>query len=256
MIIAVLQARFSSSRLPGKVLKLILDKPMLACQIERIQRASLIDKLIVATSNLPADNPIANLCLDINIECFRGSLDDVLDRFYSSVHAYIPDQVIRLTGDCPLCDPILIDQVVQFHINGRYDYSCNTINPTYPDGLDVEVLRYECLELAHREAILPSHREHVTQFIHQQPERFKIGEYYGENNLSQLRWTVDEPLDLELVIKIYESLYPKNPDFTTENILDWLVVHPEWRTHNTQHIRNEGLIKSLLDDQAFLLNNS
>jgi spore coat polysaccharide biosynthesis protein SpsF len=252
MIVAILQARFSSSRLTGKVLKLILGRPMLALQIERLKRSQSIDKLIVATSDRSEDDGIAELCTKIKIECFRGNLDDVLDRFYQAAKPFLPEHIVRLTGDCPLCDPSLIDTIVRFHLNGEYDYSCNTITPTYPDGLDVEVCRFSCLEIAHREATLPSHREHVTQFIHQQPQRFKIGNYQSDIDRSDLRWTVDEQLDFETISAIYESIYPHNPDFTTGDILDWLQANPKWMTYNTQYQRNEGLTRSLLADREFI----
>jgi len=251
MIVAVLQARFSSSRLPGKVLKPILGKPMLALQIERIQRSQCIDHLIVATSDRGQDEPIATLCDQLGVECFRGSLEDVLSRFYQATQAISAQQVVRLTGDCPLCDPALIDRLIEFHLDGSYDYSSNTIVPTYPDGLDVEVIRFCCLKQAHQEAVLPSHREHVTQFIHQQPQRFKLGDYRDLVDRSSLRWTVDEPLDLELISKIYESLYLQNPNFTTQDVLDWLYAHPKWLTHNHCYERNQGLTKTLAADRLF-----
>jgi spore coat polysaccharide biosynthesis protein SpsF len=150
MIIAVLQARLSSSRLPGKVLKPILDQPMLALQIERIKRSQLIDQLVVATSTSPEDEQISKLCQEIEVVSFRGSLDDVLERVYQAAKPYSPTYLVRLTGDCPLCDPELIDQVIQFHVDGNYDYSSNCLIPTYPDGLDVEICRFQCLEIAEK----------------------------------------------------------------------------------------------------------
>lgn len=251
MILAILQARVSSSRLPGKVLKPILGKPMLARQIERVQRAELINRLIVATSNEVTDNPIEDLCKEIGIECFRGKLDDVLDRFYQAAISIKPDQIVRLTGDCPLTDPRLIDAVIAFHLAGDFDYTSNAVEPTYPDGLDVEVFRFTCLEEAWAEAELPSHREHVTLFIHQQPNRFKIGHYKNDVNWSHLRWTVDEPLDFELITKIYEGLYPQNPKFITQDIMEFLDIHPELKTLNTCYQRNEGVKKSFIKDASF-----
>jgi spore coat polysaccharide biosynthesis protein SpsF len=251
MIIAILQARFSSSRLPGKVLKTILGKPMLALQIERIRGSKLVDKLMVATSDYDEDNKIAELCEEVELECFRGSLNDVLDRFYQAAMPYSPEHIVRLTGDCPLCDPLLIDQLIKFHLSEDYDYSSNTDIPTYPDGLDVEVFKFCCLKIAHEEGVLPSQREHVTPFIHQQPDRFKLGSYHSKIDRSHLRWTVDEQLDFELITKIYESLYPHDPAFTTENILNWLQNNPEWEAYNTRYQRNEGLSKSLLADKAY-----
>lgn len=253
MIIAVLQARLSSSRLPGKVLKPILDQPMLALQIERIKRSQLIDQLVVATSTSPEDEQISKLCQEIEVVSFRGSLDDVLERVYQAAKPYSPTYLVRLTGDCPLCDSELIDQVIQFHVDGNYDYSSNCLIPTYPDGLDVEICRFQCLEIAEKEATLPSHREHVTPFINQQPDRFKLGNYQHDQDLSYLRWTVDELADFELVRQIYTNLYPQNPSFNMRDILDWLYQHPEWQTHNSKYERNEGFTKSLLADQEFLV---
>jgi len=165
MILAILQARVSSTRLPGKVLKPILGMPMLLRQIERVKQAKLIEQLLVATSDDKSDDPIEQLCRENDIACFRGSLDDVLDRFYQAAKPYQPDHIVRLTGDCPLIDPQLIDEVVVFCLSGDYDYVSNAFEPTYPDGLDVEVFRFPCLQQAWEEAELPSEREHVTLFI-------------------------------------------------------------------------------------------
>ncbi|MBD1381923.1 cytidylyltransferase domain-containing protein [Metabacillus arenae] len=244
MILAILQARVSSTRLPGKVLKPILGSPMLLKQIERIKRSKKIDKFIVATSKEALDNDIEQLCKENNITCFRGNLMNVLDRFYKAAVNYIPANIVRLTGDCPLIDPELIDKVIAFHNKGNYDYTSNTIEPTYPDGLDVEIFRFYCLEHAWREAVLPSHREHVTPFIYEQPNRFRIGSYKNHKDLSQLRWTVDEERDFELVTKIYEALYPSNPNFTSEEILTFLDENPNLKNLNKDIKRNEGFQKS------------
>lgn len=251
MILAILQARVSSTRLPGKVLKPILGQPMLARHIERLRRCRKIDKLMVATSDAASDDPLAKMCGDLGVACFRGSLEDVLDRFYKAATAssVVPQHLVRLTGDCPLADPELIDKVIQFHLDGAYDYTCNARGDfTFPDGLDVEVFRLECLERAWREATLPSQREHVTPYVYQHPESFRIGDFKNNVDLSYLRWTVDEPADFELVNRIYEALYPVNPAFATQDILDYLELHPELKTLNVGHQRNEGLLKSLQKD--------
>lgn len=248
MILAILQARVSSTRLPGKVLKPILGQPMLLRQIERLQRAAMIDTLLVATSSDRTDDALEDLCNKHEIRCFRGNLEDVLDRFYRAAHPYKPDHVVRLTGDCPLADPQLIDQVISFHLKGGFDYTSNALEPSYPDGLDVEVVRFTSLAQAWEEAALPSQREHVTPFIHQQPGRFKIGSVKNSADLSSLRWTVDEPLDFELVTIIYETLYPQNPAFTTRDILMLQDQRPDLKTMNTRFKRNEGYNKSLAED--------
>ncbi len=252
MILAILQARMSSTRLPEKVLKPILGQPMLMRQLERVQRSQKIDKVIVATSMDKSDDPIAKLCQSLAITCFRGDLNDVLDRYYQAAKLYPADHIVRLTGDCPLSDPTIIDVVIMQHLAGNYDYTSNTLEPTYPDGLDVEVIRSSCLEKAWRKALLPSHREHVTPYIYSQPDEFKLCAVVSKVNLSHLRWTVDTQTDFDLVSKIYEALYEKNVKFGMSDILNFLKQHPDLETFNTEFQRNEGLQKSLLADQQFL----
>jgi spore coat polysaccharide biosynthesis protein SpsF len=240
----------TSTRLPGKVLKPILGRPMLCRQLERVLLVPNIDKLVVATSDRPEDRVVGALCEAFDVDCFFGSLEDVLDRFYQAALRHQPAHVVRLTGDCPLSDPELIEQVIRFHVNGQYDYTSNTIEPTYPDGLCAEVMRYSCLEEAWREAKLPSEREHVTPFIIKRPERFKLGSVKGQEDLSALRWTVDEPEDFELVTRIYEALYPQNPYFTTRDILEFLDRNPHLIQINSAFQRNEGYQKSLEKDKV------
>ena len=251
-ILGLLQARTSSSRLPGKVLKPILGEPMLVRQLERVSRAQSLDHLIVATSSDPSDDAIEALCRSANVACFRGSLDDVLDRFYQAALAFRPfrpGHIVRLTGDCPLADPDLIDRVVSFHLAGDYDDSGNAVVATFPDGLDVEIVRFSILEQAWQEAVRPFDREHVTMFIHAHPERFRIGSYENPINLSHLRWTVDEAEDFALVTAIYEALYPKNPAFTTADILDLLARRPELSNMNQRIERFEG-VRRLIERAA------
>ncbi|HIJ80618.1 MAG TPA: glycosyltransferase family protein [Desulfuromonadales bacterium] len=248
MILGILQARVSSSRLPEKVIRPLLGKPMILRQIERLKRIRQLDRLILATSSDASDDRLAEVCAQEGIECFRGNLNDVLDRFYQAALPYRPDYVVRLTGDCPLADPDLIDAVITYFLAGSYDYGCNCLEPSYPDGLDVEIFRFSCLEEAWREATLPSQREHVTPFIHRQPERFRIGCMKSAVDLSGLRWTVDEPADFDLVTRIYETLYPRNPKFVTSDILELLEKRPDLRTLNSTIKRNEGYASSLLND--------
>jgi glutamate-1-semialdehyde 2,1-aminomutase len=252
-IIAILQARFSSSRLPGKVLKPILNKPMLGYQIERVLQTRNIDKLIVATSTDPSDDDIESLCKKINVHCSRGSLDDVLDRFYQAAKIWEPQHVVRLTGDCPLTDPEIIDAVIDFYFAGSYDYASNAIQPTFPDGLDVEIFRFFALKEAWNESILPSQREHVTPFIYRQPERFRIGNYSNAESLSHLRWTVDEPEDFEFITNIYGELYPVKPAFRMADVLDLLQRKPELLDLNKSFERNEGMTRSLEKDRKMEL---
>jgi spore coat polysaccharide biosynthesis protein SpsF len=249
MITAILQVRVSSTRLPGKVLMPILGRPMLGRQIERVRRSQQLQGLLVATSVDPSDDPIVTLCEKEGVEVYRGALDDVLDRFYQAARSKKVDPIVRLTGDCPLLDPPLIDQmIIQYNRGGSYDYLSNTLDPTFPDGLDVEIIRFSALEKSWMEATRPSEREHVTAYVHQHPDRFRLGSFKNPIDLSHLRWTVDEAADFELVRKIYEALYPSNPAFSTQDILTLLDSRPEWKTLNASIPRNEGYQKSKAQD--------
>lgn len=255
-VLAILQARTSSSRLPGKVLAPVLGAPMLARQIERLHRSTTLDQLIVATSDSTSDDPLAALCDGLAVPCFRGSLNDVLARFHSAYVAHGPaEHVVRLTGDCPLADPQIVDLVVRSHLASGADYTTNAIHATWPDGLDVEVMRSKMLERAHAEARLPSEREHVTPYIHKHPEWFRVEHVRGPVDLSSLRWTVDEPADLAFVSEVYARLYPLNPAFDTATILSLLERHPELALLNGQIVRNEGYVASLAADSLFTRTN-
>lgn len=245
MILAILQARVSSSRLPGKVLKPILGQPMLARQIERISRSKNIDELIVATSVEATDDAVEDLCSKVGVGCFRGSLNDVLDRFYQAANLYDAEHVVRLTGDCPLTDPELIDKVITFHLENGFDYTSNTLQLTFPNGLDSEIMRRHVLQQVWEEAKQAVEREHVTYSIYNQPQRFRLGGVKNTCDLSSLRWTVDEPEDYEFVKQVYEALYTQKVDFTTEDILGLLTVRPELVALNAKYQRNEGLNRSL-----------
>lgn len=245
MILGILQARTNSSRLPNKVLKELLGEPMLARQIERLQQSRRLDKLLVATSDQPEDRAIAALCEKLNIPCFCGPLDDVLLRFYLAAQPYSPTHVVRLTGDCPLTDPMVIDELIDLHLTGQYDYSSNCGNPSYPDGLDAEIMSGTTLATLQEKATTQTEREHVTYYVRSHSKQFSIGELQCTPSLANLRWTVDEPADFELVERIYQALYPTKPAFTTDDILALLAKQPELATLNTRHQRNEGLADSL-----------
>ena len=251
-ILAILQARISSSRLYGKVLKPILGKPMLEHQIDRVRQSHKINELIVATSNDPGDNEIETLCQKIKVPCYRGNLNNVLDRFYQSAKTYKPEHIVRITGDCPLIDPEIIDNVITYYFNNEFDYTSNALQPTFPDGLDVEIFRFSILEKAWKEATLPSQLEHVTPFIYNQPDQFNIGNYSNTENLSHMRWTVDEPEDFKFVTRIYEELYMTNPEFRMRDILALLQRNPELSMINCKFKRNEGMITSLNKDRKLI----
>jgi spore coat polysaccharide biosynthesis protein SpsF len=250
--VAILQARVSSSRLPGKVLKLILGKPMLALQIERVKRCQNIERLVVATSDRPEDDLLVELCQALHVEVFRGSLENTLDRFYQAARQFRATHVVRLTGDCPLTDSEIIDDVVRFYFKNECDYASNTLDPTLPDGLDVEVFSFSALERAWKEAVLPSHLEHATQFIVTHPLSFRLASYRYPRDLSGMRWTVDEPADLEFVRGVYEALYPTKSAFSMGDVLALLEERLELNAINRHLERNDGLKKSLEQDKQFL----
>ncbi len=252
MTLGIVQARVSSTRLPGKVLKPILGQPMIQRQLERLAQSERLDKLIVATSDRPDDQILASLCHKLDVTCFCGSLDDVLDRFYQAARTFKADTIVRLTGDCPLMDPAIVDEVVSFFLENKADYASNCLEPTYPDGLDVEVMSFDALKTAWREANLKSEREHVTPFIWQNPDRFKLANYRYSTDLSHLRWTVDEKEDYDLVTALYEGLYHRDPGFCTADILTYLEEHPELMQINASFERNEGFARSLAEDEVIV----
>lgn len=240
MNLGVIQARSSSSRLPGKVTRKILGRPMLALQIERVRRSRQLDAVLVATSSELEDDAVAAVAADSGADCYRGSLDDVLDRFYRAAQGRAPSHVVRLTGDCPLADWRVIDRVIDFARQGEYDYASNTIEPTWPDGLDVEVMTFSALEAAWREAVTPVDREHVTPFLYRHPQRFRVGSLVAPRDLSGLRWTVDQIEDFRFATAVFEALYPDDPDFSTDDILAYLADHPDIVALNAAIERNEG----------------
>lgn len=228
MILAILQARMSSTRLPGKVLKPILGRPMLAWQIDRIRRSKAIDKLVVATSQEPSDNPIENFCEANRVACYRGALHDVLARFHGAAIAFGPAQhVVRLTGDCPLIDWTIIDAAVELQRRSGSDLAGNAIDRTYPDGLDVEVVSFSALDRAQSAANDTGEREHVTQYIYRHPEAFQLAHLTQSSDLSALRWTVDTAADFEMVEKVFTALADRDNDFLQQDVLDLLKDHPE-----------------------------
>ncbi len=240
MILGILQARMNSRRFPGKVLKPILGVPMILRQIERLKQSKKMDHLLVATSREVSDDPIAEVCRYNRIECFRGHLEDVLDRFYQAAALHQPEHVIRFTGDCPLADAYVIDNLVNFYLDGNFDYASNALEPTYPDGLDAEIFRFSSLAQAWKEAVASFDREHVTPYFYCHPERFKIGSLKGARDLSSMRWTVDEEDDFKFVTCIFDGLYHHKPTFEMADILEHLKHHPELQAINASHTRNEG----------------
>lgn len=246
MITAIIQARFSSARLPGKVLLPLGEKPVLAHVIERATSAAHIAGCIVATSDDASDDVIDTFCKERNIPCFRGNLNDVLDRYYQCAKEYNLEHICRITADCPLIDPELIDRAAQVYKEGGYDYVATAKPvPTYPDGLDLEIFSFAALEKTSKEARLPSEREHVTPYIWKHPELFTMGAITNDVDLSFHRWTIDEAKDYEFLKIIVKKVHP----LTTQNILSFLDQHPDIQAINAAIGRDEGYQKSLAQDK-------
>jgi glutamate-1-semialdehyde aminotransferase/spore coat polysaccharide biosynthesis protein SpsF (cytidylyltransferase family) len=247
--LALIQARMGSSRLPGKTLAELAGRPMLWHVVNRVRRAERVDEVVVATTDQVADDPIAQFCQQQGIGCFRGSEQDVLDRFYQAARSNAADVVIRITADCPLIDPEVVDKVLARFERGDCDYACNVLRYTYPDGLDTEVFSFAALERAWREARKPSEREHVTPYL--RTENFRNANVESESPVSpsQYRWTVDHPADLEFVRKVYEA-FSGNGHFGFQDVFQLLRERPDLATIQGETITNEGYYKSLYQQAA------
>lgn len=245
--LAIIQARMGSNRLPNKVLKELCKKPMLQHIVERVQKSKCIDHVMVATTVREENKEIEELCRKIQVDCYRGSEDDVLDRYYQAANKYIPQNVIRITADCPFIDPTIIDQIIRIHEAGGYDYTSNTLVETYPDGLDTEVFKFSALEKAWKEANLSSEREHVTPYIKFKGQ-FKRYSVERSPSLADKRWTVDTETDFEVVRQVYNALYDKDNIFLMNDVLEYLEKNPLIEEINAGITRNEGYLKSIVND--------
>ena len=248
-IVAIIQARMGSTRLPGKALIKIEDKTVLEHVIRRVQACHLVDAVVVATTVSKGDLPIVKLCAEKGISVYCGSEDDVLDRYYQAAKLFSAETVIRITADCPLMDPQVIEAVVRKHIKDGADYTSNIIDETFPDGEDVEVFSVAALKKAWLEAKLSSEREHVTPYIRKSPNIFKLASVSNQIDLSQKRWTLDNQEDLLFISGIFASLYPKDPIFGMKEILSFLAGNPALEEINGHLSRNEGYAKSLREDK-------
>jgi len=249
MILAILQARLSSTRLPGKVMLPLLGRPMILRQIERLSRAGRIDRLLVATSTEPSDDPLAHALEAEGVAVFRGPLDDVLGRFVRAARPLAPKWIVRLTADCPLADPELVDRVIGETLVSGADYGSNALTPTFPNGLEAEVVRFKLLEALDAGARTDAEREHVTYAIYRDPGRYRLYGVESAEPLAHHRWTVDEPADFALVQRVYEALYPGDPTFGTAEILAFLAENPDVAGLNAGAERNAGLRRSLLNER-------
>lgn len=244
--LAVVQARSSSSRLPGKVLMPLAGQPMIIRQLQRIARATTLGGVVVATSRDSNDDELASIVTEAGFPVVRGSLTDVLDRFIEVLDAFGPSAVVRLTGDCPLACPEVIDQVVADFLTGGADYVSNTLIPTFPDGLDVEVVSAASLREVARNSSDPAEHEHVTLGIYRRPDQFSLRNVVDTlgRDRSELRWTVDNSDDFLFASWVFDSLYAQNPDFDYAQILDLVAREPS-RSRTSRDARRNAALDGL-----------
>ncbi len=234
-IVAIIQARMGSTRLPGKVLMDIAGETMLARVVHRVRRAKRIDEVVVATTVNERDEAVVSECKRLGVACFRGSEEDVLDRYYQAALAYRADAVVRITSDCPLIDAELVDTVVGAFVDGQPSITY-AWNMKFPRGLDTEVIRFDALRRAWQEDGDPARREHVTPYIICFPESFARVEIRSEIDFSKIRWTVDTPDDLALVRRIYTHV--QEDGFSWKDVMDLLSKHPDWLDLNC-HVKQK-----------------
>jgi spore coat polysaccharide biosynthesis protein SpsF len=231
--LAIIQARMGSTRLPGKVLLDLGGATVLARAVRRLKRSEQISNIVVATTSAPADAAIVSECERLQVRCFRGSENDVLDRYYQVASLYPDGAVVRITSDCPLIDPQLVDETIRVFRDERADYASNDFPRTYPRGLDSEVFTSAALERAWREAHEPYEREHVTPYLYEHPEIFRLASLSGDVDHSQYRWTLDTPEDLELLRAIY-SRFDNRDDFRWQDVVALMEREPELAELNSQ----------------------
>lgn len=227
--VATVEARMASSRLPGKILKNILGKSSLERLVERVRRSRLIDEVVVATTINPQDDAVETWAKKTAVSFYRGSEEDVLLRVLEAAKAFQADIIVELTGDCPLLDPVLIDQVIEKYLHSDYDYVSNNKERSYARGFDAQVFSVKVLDEVSRLTKDPADHEHVSLYIYEHPERYKLFTLWAPERLHapDLRLCVDTPEDFFVVESIYKALYPKKPDFDAEEIMNFIKQHPE-----------------------------
>lgn len=266
-VVLVVQARLGSSRLPGKILLRACGRTLLELMLERLARVRSPASIVVATTTDMADQPIVDLCHALGIAIFRGHPTDLLERHYMAGLVCSADAVSKIPSDCPLIDPAVADQVLARYQEGGCDYASNLHPASFPDGNDVEVMSMAALGIAWREADKPMEREHTTPFIWERPERFKLANVLWKAGADGLpardlsmshRWTLDYPEDYRFIRRVYEELYPANPEFGLDDILDLLKARPDiaainaahagtnWYRHHLHELRTVGAAQTRL----------
>lgn len=250
----IVQARMNSTRLPGKVMMLVNEKdPVIKSVITQLQFSKLSEKIVIATTTLSEDDKIKEFLEKINIDCFRGSSEDCLDRYYQCAKRHSFSIIVRITCDNPLIDPNIVDASIEKFKSNSWDYVSNCHPRTFPQGTEVEVFSFQALEKAWNEARKSSEREHVTPYFYNNPSKFKIYNLNHSENLSHLRWTIDRINDLKMVQAIYSKV--KKSPILMNDILELFKKEPQLVNINKDHIINEGYLKSLKTDEIYKFKN-
>lgn len=236
-VAVIVQARMGASRLPGKPLMEVDGKPLLFYLIERLKRCQRVNEIVIATTDKPQDKVIAEYARSLGVKVVLGEEDNVLARYALAANSVDCDLIVRVTADCPLMDPAVIDRMVD---NFKSDYLSNTLVRTFPRGLDVEIFSKHALEIAFKEAKTQVELEHVTPYFYQHPEKFRLENFLYKRDESAHRWTVDTKEDFELIKRMIEALYPTNPTFTLEDMLDLIKMNPKWEDLN-RHVEQKSL---------------
>lgn len=237
----IIQARMSSTRFPGKVLEDLHGQPMISYQIERLKKSSLIDQIVVATSMADSDNSLSEYLQSIDQAVIRGPLEDVLSRFLQVLDIYEPDYFIRITGDCPLVMPDLLDSMIREFEKSDLDYLSNVLEPSYPDGLDIEIIKTSAIRRLSNYDLSPTEREHVTLGIYSRASQYKLKNYNSNLAMQEERWTVDYPEDLEFIKRIVKFEQSQSDLLTMRQVLNFLEINPEQRNSLSGNLRNEAL---------------
>jgi spore coat polysaccharide biosynthesis protein SpsF len=237
-----------SSRLPGKMMLDLKGKTVLERVVERVKDSKRIDRIVVATSINKKDDVIADKSKESKVDCFHGSENDVLERYYEAAKKYGYNNIVRVTGDCPMIDPEIIDQVIGLYFAENLEYATNVIPPTFPDGLDCEIFSFDALEKAWSSANNKTDREHVTTYMWGNPEIFRQKHINNEIDISKKRWTLDNEEDYELIKIVYENLFAEKPKFRLRDLIKFFNENPEIEKINSNIKRNEGLAKSLREN--------
>jgi spore coat polysaccharide biosynthesis protein SpsF len=240
-VVAIIQARMGSTRLPGKVMKDLAGETVLARVVERVRRAGEIEEVIIATTHQAEDDSIVDECRRLKVRGFRGEVNDVLDRYYRAAKEAKAEAIVRITSDCPLIEPEITDKTVRAFLERRPDYASNVLKRTYPRGLDTEIMTWEALDRSWREARESYEREHVTPYIYENPEQFALHSVFGETDYSALRWTLDAPEDLAFLRAVYERM--ENECFSWRDVLALLDREPGLIELN-RHISQKALHQS------------